>query len=195
MNFVHGALTIPRPSKRHRRARSNAGISFCAQFAASKVSALYHSVRGFDSAFRVHPLASAPFSKLLSSYTPRFFKRVVFLYGKMGTPKSRFLQDRAAIMRLLLPPCRWKLCERVVPARIIPNHRFWLTRAGSRRRRAAIDRVTNDILRSTIGHNQRTVFTSKELWRLFDFSNFGDSYECTGNKIFFYIYSWIFPLK
>lgn len=104
MNFVHEALTIAPTIDAAATTSSQQCRDFlCAQFAASKVSTLCRAATDFDSAFRVHPFTSTPFSKLSSSCTPCFFKRVVFLYCRMGTPKSWFFRDRAAIMHLL--PC------------------------------------------------------------------------------------------
>lgn len=96
------------------------------------------------------PFASTFFSKLLSSCTPYFFKRVVFLYYRMGPSKSWFLQDRGVIMRLLL---RCAVSMKIVWMRRCVNNTesSILTRAGLHCRHFIIYHVKNDILRSTIG--------------------------------------------
>lgn len=176
MNFVHGALTIPRPSKRHRlRARSNAGISFARNSRRRKfqpfVARQGASIQHFASILwqarlsqNFCRLAHRAFSNVSLSFTAKWellkadFCKIVRLLPRCSVPmkvmrtrRSRSNNTESSILtytcRLALPSCYYRSCEK------------WYSKIHVR-------------AQSAYGS-----YTERVMEDLFDFTNFGDSYE------------------
>lgn len=152
MNFVHWALTIPRPSKR-LWARSNAGgFPLRAIRGVESFGSLSCDNRLRFSISRP-PLGKHAFLKTFVVLHAVLFQTCHFPLLQNGNFEKLIFARSYCDCASFAPPltsCRWKLCECVVSARIIPNHRFWFTHTGSRCQQvhAVIDRLKNDILRS-----------------------------------------------